>query len=353
MKAAFLTGVRQFEVRSIPAPEPPEDGLVMEVRACGVCGSDLRRWREGLSPSVPPMIPGHEIAGQVRSVGRHVKEYKEGDLLAVAPDVHCGRCYYCHHGQFNLCDDLRLIGITLGYPGGFSEQMVLTAEILTNGVVHPFQAGLPFPHAALSEPLSSVLGLHRRIGTGLADTILVMGAGPIGCMHLAVAKMCGARVILSEPSPLRRKMAEPFQPDAILDPSNDDVVGEVRALTGGRGADAVICANPVAAAQAQAVESVRKAGKVVLFGGLPKANPMTALDANRIHYGEICVVGSFSYQPSSHELALQVVQNHEFPADRIITHAYSLDEIGQAFETANGGEALKVIVTMGGTPVEA
>jgi len=346
MKAALLTGMKQIEVRETTPPLAPEDGLVLQVKACGVCGSDLRRWKEGPTLETSPMIPGHEIAGIVVSVGKMLKGYKEGDQLAVAPDIHCGRCFYCRHGLYNLCDDLHLVGITPGYPGGFAEQMALTGEVLVNGIVHPIPHGMSFSHAALAEPLSSVLAAHEKIGTGLEDTILILGGGPIGCLHIAVAKERGARVILSEPSPIRRSLAERFHPDCILDPSQEDVATKVRMLTGGRGADAVICANPAAACQAQAVDTVRKGGKVVLFGGLPKANPMTTLDGNRIHYGEICVIGSFSYHPSFHELALEVIGRGSIPADSVITHLFPLDEAGLAFETASQGDALKVMVTM-------
>ncbi len=267
MKAAFLTGVKQLEVREIPAPEVPEDGLVLQVKACGVCGSDLRRWREGLAPGTDPFIPGHEIGGVVVAVGKRVKAYKEGDKLAVAPDVHCGKCYYCHRGLYNLCDDLHFLGVTPGYPGGFSENMALTGEVLANGAVHPMPEGMSFPLAALAEPLSSVLAAHEKIDTSLGDTVLVMGGGPIGCLHLCVAKARGAKVVLSEPSPVRRALAASFDPDAIIDPSLEDVTSQVRAMTGGRGADSVICANPLATCQALAVETVRKGGRVVLFGG--------------------------------------------------------------------------------------
>jgi L-iditol 2-dehydrogenase len=346
MKAAFLTGIQQFEVHEIPAPRPPADGLVLQVQACGVCGSDLRRWKEGIPPGSAPLTPGHEIAGQVIQVGSRVAHIQVGDRLAIAPDVHCGRCYYCKRGLYNLCDDLHLVGITPGYPGGFSEQMILTGEILSNGIVHAIPAGLSYEYAALAEPCSSVLAAHEKIGAGLEDTIVVMGGGPIGCLHMAIAHARGARVILSEPSLIRRQMAEPFQPDLVLDPSMEDVVKRVREATAGRGADAVICANPIAATQTQAVELVRKGGKVILFGGLPKANPLTHLDGNRIHYGEIDVLGSFSYHPSFHEMALEILQRGLLPADQLITHVFPLEKIGQAFQTAASGEALKVMLQL-------
>ena len=346
MKAAFLVEAGRFEIREVEDPTVPPDALLLGVKACGICGSDLRRWKEGPPQGVNDMTPGHEAAGVVVDVGKDVLgSYRPGDRLAIAPDVHCGECYYCLRGMYNLCDDLRLVGISPGYPGGFAEKMLLTREILQNGIVHRLPEGLSFIEGALAEPCSSVLAAHHKAGTSLQDTVVVMGAGPIGCLHVAIAKVRGAAVIVSEPSETRRYMAARFDPDLIVDPLNEDLTARVRDFTNDRGADIVICANPVASTQTRAVEIVRKAGRVVLFGGLPKANPMTTLDANRIHYGEVEVVGAFSYHPSFHALALEVLSRGLVPVQQLVTHIFSLDEIDEAFRLASSGESLKVVVT--------
>lgn len=350
MKAAFLVDKQRYELREIPDPAAPADGIVVAVAACGVCGSDLRRWREGPPagpgsyPTMHGIVAGHEIGGTVIEIGSDVRDYAVGDRLAVAPDIHCGRCYYCRRGMFNLCDDLHFLGITPGYPGGFAERLLLTREVLDFGIVHPIPDNLSSLHAALAEPMSSVLASHDKAGTSLADTVVVIGAGPIGCLHIAIAKARGARVLVSQRSATRRALAARFDPDAIIDPTTEDVVARVRSLTGGLGADMVVCANPVAATQAQAVRMVRKGGRVVLFGGLPKADPSTTLDGNLIHYGDIAVVGAFSYHPTMHALALDVLQRGLVPADDLITHTFPLDEIERAFEVAATGEGLKVVV---------
>jgi L-iditol 2-dehydrogenase len=343
MKAAILTGVSTFELRDFPEPACPDDGLVLQIKACGVCGSDIRRWKEG--PGSTLVVAGHEIAGVVNEVGSAVQGYSIGDYLAVAPDIHCGNCHFCRKGMYNLCDNLRLIGITPGYPGGFSEKMVLTGEILTNGIVHKFPTGLSFEQAALAEPCSSVLASHDKAGTDLEHTVLVLGGGPIGCLHIVVAQLRGAKVILSEPNPVRRKIAERFNPFEIIDPSKDNFINYVHEKTDQIGADIVVCANPIASTQTQAIEMVRKGGRVILFGGLPKDGPMTSLDANRIHYGEITVVGSFSYHPIYHEIALNVISRGVIPDEELITHHYGITEVNQAFQTAASGEALKVIIS--------
>ena len=168
---------------------------------------------------------------------------------------------------------MTMIGITPGFDGGLAEYCVLPAHALAGGTIHQMPPSLSFAQGALGEPLSSVQACHADLGTTLGDTVLVMGAGPIGCLHTVIAHLRGARVILSEPNALRREMAAPFAPELVLDPTTQDVVAEVRAFTQGRGADSAICANPVAATHQQAVEAVRKRGAVVLFGGLPKAAP--------------------------------------------------------------------------------
>lgn len=345
MKAAFLRGIKNFIVKDVADPITPIDGLVLRVEACGVCGSDIRRWKEGPLQGSEDLVPGHEIAGVVESVGTYLSGFSPGERLAVAPDVHCGRCYYCRRGLYNLCDNLRLIGISPGYSGGFAEKMILTQEMLSLGIVHPIPSGLTPLQAALAEPCSSVLACHAKAGTSPSDTVLVMGAGPIGCIHIVVAKARGAQVILSEPSPYRRQIAQTFAPDLVLDPAQDDILTEVKKYTHGLGVDIAICANPVAATQAQAVEAVRKGGRVVFFGGLPKTNPLTSLDANLVHYGEITVIGSFSYHPVFHEQALDVIRRGLIPTDRLITHTFPIDQIDAAFEAATKGETLKVIIT--------
>ncbi len=346
MKAAQLTGPERIELVEMPVPDCPADGVLLQVRACGVCGSDLRRYKEGPA-SGGITVPGHEFAGQIVEVGSMVSGYAVGEHLAVAPDVHCLECWYCSVGLFNLCDDMTMIGITPGFAGGLAEYCVLPAHALAGGTIHKMPASLGFAEGALGEPLSSVQACHEDIGTTLGDTVLVMGAGPIGCLHTAIAHLRGARVILSEPNELRREMAAPFKPDLVLDPFNQDVVAEVKAFTSGLGADSAICANPVAATHQQAVEAVRKKGTVVLFGGLPKAAPMTQLDANRIHYDEIRVIGSFSYHPDFHRRALQLLERGQIDPDAIITHRYTLDEVEQVFRTVAAGEALKVMVEIG------
>jgi threonine dehydrogenase-like Zn-dependent dehydrogenase len=187
--------------------------------------------------------------------------------------------------RFNLCTSLKLLGITPGLEG-FADDVVLTASCPQRH--RPRHAGGPqLPEGGLAETLASVLASHAKCATSLGESVVVLGAGPIGCLHVVIAHARGAKALVSEPNAGRRAGAEQFAPDAILDPSQQEVVTEVRRWTDGLGADVVVCANPVALTQTQAVEMARRGGRIVLFGGLPKANrwsastPTSSTTANR------------------------------------------------------------------------
>lgn len=345
MKAAVLTGPRTVIVHEVPEPPVPEDGLLVRVMACGVCGSDVRRWKEGPPEGTGGVVPGHEVAGVVQAVGTGCGGWSVGQRLALAPDVHCGRCWYCRRGLYNLCDDLRLVGITPGHPGGLAELMSVTGEVLRNGIVHHMPEEMDFVAAALAEPASSVLACHEAAGTEPRDTVLIVGAGPIGCLHVAVAKARGARALVSQRSNPRRDLVRALGPDAVINPVEEDVVERVRELTGGRGADLAVCANPSPQCPGTAVRAVRKGGRVVLFGGLPGDEATVRLDGNVVHYGEVEVVGSFSYHPSMHALAVDMIHRGLVPADKLITDTFPLERAAEAFETAAAGRGLKIMVT--------
>lgn len=328
----------------MPEPACPADGLVLAMRACGVCGSDLRRWGEGPPAGVARLVQGHELAGVVIEVGPRASRFGVGDRVAVAPDIHCGVCWYCRRGLYNLCLELKLLGITPGLDGGFAERVALDGAVLRNGIVHAMPEGLGWHEGALAEMLSSVLAAHEKCSTSLGETVVVLGAGPVGCLHMVVARARGAQVMVSEPNPARRKLAERFAPDVMLDPACQDVVREVLRWTGGLGADVVICANPVADTQARAVEMSRRGGRIVFFGGLPKADPVTRLDANLIHYGERVVMGVFSYHPRFHEQALELLRRRAVDVGQFVTHVLPLSRVSEAFAIAAAGDALKVVV---------
>ncbi|MDR0363079.1 MAG: alcohol dehydrogenase catalytic domain-containing protein [Planctomycetota bacterium] len=344
MKAAVFIEPGRIDVKDIPLTPCGPDDIIVKVHACGICGSDVRNFRAGLRKNVKGIVSqvmGHEFTGIVSEVGANATRYRIGDRIAAAPDVSCGQCWYCRRGLVNLCDDHRMLGVD--WPGGFAEYVHLPGEVLERGMIHHVPEGLGLDDAAMSEPASSVIAAQANAGVGLGDTVLVLGDGPIGCLHLEVARARGAsRVFMS--GAMRLKGAEAFAPDLLMDATRDDVVGMAREATGGLGADFAVCANPVAATQEQAVRAVRKRGTVIIFGGLPRNKPMTTLDSNRIHYGEIRVMGAFSYPAPIHRKALTAIRDGFITPGKYITMTLPLDETVRGFEAVLAGEALKVLI---------
>jgi L-iditol 2-dehydrogenase len=341
VKAAVFEDIEKIVVKDVPDPDCDQGSIVVKVEACGICGSDIRNFHVGLRSGVKGQIMGHELAGTVHQVDPGVRAFTHGQKVAIAPDVSCGQCYYCRRGWVNLCVNHRMIGTH--WPGGFAQYIHLPAEVLAHGMVHPMPAGLSFEQGALAEPVSSVLAAQENAGIGLGDTVAIIGDGPIGCMHLEVARARGvAQVIMVGLK--RLAQARVFNPDALFDASSQDSVAEIRRLTDGLGADVVIVATPVAVAQAQGIEAVRKRGTVILFGGLPKSSPTATLNTNLIHYNELRLVGAFSYPAYMHQKALLAIRDGKISADKYFTKTVSLAGIQSGIKAVEAGEALKVLV---------
>jgi L-iditol 2-dehydrogenase len=345
VKAVVYRGPGRVACEEMPYPDLPPDGLILKVSACGICGGDLRVYRHGLRADKDWQILGHEIAGVVAEVGRNVTDYHAGDRLAVAADVSCHECYYCKRALYNLCENWKLLG--LDYAGGMADYLQLSEPILRRGIVHRTPDGLSDVHAALAEPASSVLWAQQTLCIEPGEVVAIFGDGPIGALHVQVARLRGAKPIMIGITGGRLDMflQRDFGTWQVLNNATQDVIAEIRALTDGRGADAAIVAAPVKSVQAQALTAVRKRGRIGLFGGLPKDDPITQLDSNRIHYNEISVVGNFSYHPRMHAIALDLLDRGLIEADKVITATYPLEQVMDAFGAAMNAAELKVVLT--------
>jgi L-iditol 2-dehydrogenase len=342
MKAAIFEDIEKIRVEDVPVPACDADGILVNVKACGLCGGDIRNYHNGLKGGVTNQIMGHEIAGVVEEVGRDAARFTVGDRVAIAPDVSCGQCYYCRRGLVNLCLDHKMLGTH--WPGGFAQFVHLPKVVLERGMVHHMPEGLSFQDATLAEPASSVLAAQHNAGVGLGDTVLIIGDGPIGCLHLEVARSRGASTVIMA-GLTRLDIAKNFEPEYLIDAGSQDTVQEVLNITAGLGADVAILANPVVKTQEQGIESVRKRGTVVLFGGVPKNQPMTTLNSNLIHYNELTVMGAFSYPAYINEMALRVIHAGQITASKYITKVVSLENmVTEGIAAAEAGKALKVVI---------
>jgi len=341
MKAAVFEGPGRIVVREIPTPRAEAGGCLVRVKACGICGSDIRNFRAGLRNGATGQVMGHEIGGVIEEVGEGCRRFRAGDGVAIAPDVSCGACPYCAQGLVNLCQHHRMLGTD--WPGGFAEFCALPREVVERGIMHAIPPGMSFASAALAEPLASVLAAQDAAGIGKGCAVAVFGSGPVGCMHVEIARGRGASPVMVV-GRRRVGMAARFAPDLLVSVEREDPVEKVRAATGGLGADVAIVATPSPDSLAQAVQAVRGRGLVILFGGLPRDRPGAVVDANRVHYREIRIMGSFSYTPRMHQEALTAIRDARITPELYITRVVPLGAITDAISSAERGETLKVIV---------
>ena len=344
MQAIIYHAPGDIRVEDIPKPECGQGELLVRVDACAVCGTDLKSRQHGNPRIKAPLVMGHEFTGLVEEVSpKAVGDFQPGDRVVMATSVSCGRCYYCRRGWRNLCENLSPMGFS--YPGGMAEYVAIPSLALEGGHAVKVPPHVEAKCAALAEPTSCAVNSVRMCDVQPGDTVLVMGAGPMGLLNALVARAAGAStILLSEPNPLRREQAARFDLDRILDPEKDDVTKIVREMTGGRGTDVVIVAAPAAGPQEQAISLVRKHGTVNLFASLPVGNSILTIDSRTLHYGEIRLIGSSDSTPEHVREAVEMIAAQQIPAEKIASHCLPLSQIEQAFELMTSGAALRVVL---------
>jgi L-iditol 2-dehydrogenase len=343
MKAVVVRAPMQFDVEDVPVPEIPARGLLLKVSACGLCGSDLRTLRSGHRKVAFPWIIGHEICGEVVAVGTGYQgPWQEGDRLAVGPVVYCGECDFCVDGQYELCENYR--EIAQAWLGGLAEYIAIPEESLRLGTIQCAPEGLDPAFAAISEPVSSCVNAQDRGRVGLGDTVVIIGAGPVGCIHVSLARARGAgRIFVADIVDERLKMAGSFEPDVTINAAQVDLVEEVRRLTDGKGAEVIVTATPAPVAVVQAVEMARKGGRILIFGGLPKGDSRPGVDMNTVHYNALHLIGTTTFAPRHQRIALRLLASGTVPADKLITHRFPLADFKEGAALALGGKVLKAV----------
>jgi L-iditol 2-dehydrogenase len=340
VKAAILTGPNAMSLGDAPDPTPARGDLVLRVKAATICGTDIRILRGRKTAGVRyPAIIGHEFSGEVVE-GDDV--FRPGQRVGVCPAIPCGRCAQCLRGRENLCPNAEAIGYQID--GAFAEYIRIPARAVALGNVHVLPDALDHADAALIEPLACVLNGQNKVGLAQGDTVVVLGSGPIGTLHIKLARLRGAaRVIVSEPNAGRRAAALAAGADVAIDPTSQDLRELVRAETGGLGADVVICAIGIPALATQAITLAGYGGRISLFAGFTKGE-LGQLDVNAIHYDELRVTGSFGLSRLDYETALGILASGRIDTSDMITHRYPLTRLDEAFGMAEGGCAMKVAI---------
>lgn len=345
MKAAVFYGPGDIRIEEKEKPKPAPGEVLIQVKACAVCGTDVRIYSYGQANVKPPHIIGHEIAGLIYEVGEGVADYKEGEKVTVVTCVGCGVCDFCLEGRVNLCKKLKAIGYY--HNGGFAEYMIVPREAVQQGNILPLPQNLPFDEATLAEPLSCCINGQEYLNIDMGDTVVVIGAGPIGCMHVELARVSGAtKIILADISAKRLNLAQRVKADLYVNSRQEDLVERVLKETKGEGADVVITACPSPQAQQQALEMTGSRGRISFFGGLPHDKSKISFDSNILHYKEISVYGVFASHHLQYKKAIELLSSARIEGKKFITHHFSLDKIVEAINKVKEGEALKAVVTM-------
>ena len=345
MKVARYYAPEDLRLEDIPVPEPGPGELLLRVRNCATCGSDVKIYFHGHRYLKPPRVIGHEVAGVVAALGDGVEGFAVGDGVQVIAAVPCGECRECMLGHENICENLTSIGYD--YDGGYAEYLIVPELVLRVGGVNRIPEGLSFPEAAMTEPLACVLNGQELARVGEGDDVVVIGMGPIGCLHARLARARGAsRITLVERSPERLELAAArIGPDEVVLAGPDhDPVAAVHALTDGRGADVVIVAAPSGAAQEEGIRMAAKRGRISLFGSLPKDDPYIRLDANDVHYRDLTIVGAANSTPAQNREALTMIAEGRVPVADLITRTLPLEGLFDAIEGARSGQGIKYVI---------
>jgi len=344
MRVARFYAPGDIRIEDMPEPTPGPGEVKIKVRACSTCGTDVKISRFGHHHIDPPRVMGHEIAGEVTEVGEGVEGWAAGDRVQVIAAIPCGECEFCRRGSMTICPNQ----VSMGYhfDGGFAEYMIVPRNVLAVDGLNRIPDGVSFAEASVAEPFACAINAQNLARVGDGDVVVVIGSGPIGCLHVRLARARGAaKVFLVELSRERLDMAAALvNPDAAIASGEEDAVAKVRELTDGRGADVVITAAASGAAQEQALEMIARQGRISFFGGLPKDKPTITLDSNVVHYQEITIVGANGSSPQHNKEALGLIADGSVPVDDLITHRLGLDQVLEAIDIVSRGEAIKVTI---------
>ena len=343
IKAVVYHAPGDIRNEMIPLPVCGKAELLVKVDACAVCGTDLKASISGNPRILAPKVMGHEFTGVIDEVGAAVSGFARGERVVMATSVSCGVCAYCQNGWNNLCADVKPMGFS--FDGGMAEYVVIPELALRNGHVIKVPAGIKAEYASLAEPLSCAVNSLENCELKGGETVVVIGAGPMGIMNGVMAREFGAaKVILAEVNPERLKQGEAFGFDLLVNPQAQDLAAIVKAETKGLGADVVIVAAPAAAPQEQALALVRKRGVVCLFASLPAGKSSLTIDSRRIHYGEIKVVGTSDSTPKQVQRAVDIIARGGLPVEKLVTHVLELFDITKSFELMKSGASLRVVL---------
>ena len=362
MNAAVFYSPNNLSVQEIQFPtNQDEKGVMLKVNACAVCGYDVRVFRNGHSKVTPPIILGHELCGEIlKTITTTTASndiIKEGSRVAVCPVIPCLNCRYCYNKQYNLCINLKEIGSTVD--GGFAEYVKIPKNIIQIGGLVSVPDNLSNEEAALLEPLACCLNAFSHIGQIITEgerersSVVIIGDGPIGLLHLQLSKLYGAKTIVVGKISARIQKAKSMGADEVIFADDDhqssgkETSDNVLEFTDGIGANVVIVATSNPAALDLTMKIAAKNSIINIFAGMPKENNNNnaiPIDPNWLHYNQISITGSFSSTPSMLYEAARLASTKEVDLSKIVTHRYSLSNIEEAILATEKYYGLRAVI---------
>lgn len=332
MLACLLKGPGKVALEDVPIPKPALGEVLVRMRAGGICGTDLEKIHGGYGPGG---ILGHEVSGVIEHVGEGVRDLQRGDRVVVHHHVPCYNCYYCQHGDYTMCDSFKATNLD---PCGFAEFFRVPEFNVTRGAVISLPDTVGFEEAALLEPTACCIRALDKSGAQSGNNVLVVGLGPTGLTHLQLLRNMGAREIVgTDIQKARLNMAKKMGADLVLDPNEQDVSKEVRKVASS-GVDLAIVSTGNPKALSQAFSSVRKGGRVLLFGA-PVQGAIYQLDVSSLFARQISIVTSYSCVESEIRRALDLVSRKAIDLGALVTHRFPLKQAPEALEFARSSPA--------------
>jgi L-iditol 2-dehydrogenase len=310
------------ELVEVPMPIPAEGEVLVRVRAAGICHSDVAAYQGKHNFRRPPVITGHELAGEAIQLGSGVRRVREGERVAVEPHVGCGRCIYCRRGAYHECPEKRFVGVG-DWIGAFAEY-----TLVTESMCHILPEAMSYEEGAALEPFCVALHAVRRAGLQMGEHVVILGVGAIGMMTLLAARLTApGQIIVSDPSPPKRELARQLGAGLSIDPTTQDVLEAVRGATDGHGADVVFICVARAEVLTQAVEATRRIGRLVIIASFFQGGPLLA---RAIQSRERTVIGSSMYTADDYQLAIRLWQKGLLPLRDLISERITLAQAPEA-----------------------
>jgi L-iditol 2-dehydrogenase len=339
LKAALVNSEGRLELADLEVPKIGKTEILVKMRACGVCGTDLEKLQ---GVRVTPPVLGHEVVGDIEEVGSEVTSYSRGDRVAVHHHVPCGNCFYCRAGDQTMCPDFPKSNLD---PCGFAEYFRVPEINVSKGAVFHIPASMDFEEAAFAEPTGCCIRALNKLGFRPGDNVIVIGAGPAGLTYIQLLRALGAGLtVATDLIESRRKWATRFGADATFNPTEENSERSILDATDGRGVDRVVVASGSGKAIQSSLRLVRKGGRILLFG-IPFEGSVLNWDASYMFIREISLIPSYSTTETEMKTALEMMESGRIRPAIMITHRFNLKEIAEAFRAArNTASSLKVMV---------